>query len=193
MSETSVTRCPWPADSELYRRYHDEEWGTPVHEDRKHFEFLVLESAQAGLSWATILNKRENYRKAYRGFDPAVVARFGPQEVARLLNDAGIVRNRLKIESSINNAKMFLEVQRQFGSFDTYLWGFVGGSPVVNRWKTLSQIPAKTELSDRVSKDLKNRGFRFVGSTIVYAHLQAVGVVNDHLVSCFRYKELTDG
>jgi DNA-3-methyladenine glycosylase I len=193
MSATPTTRCPWPGDSELYRRYHDEEWGTPVHEDGKHFEFLVLESAQAGLSWATILNKRENYRKAYRGFDPAIVARFGPKEVARLVNDAGIVRNRLKIESSINNAKRFLEVQEQFGSFDAYLWGFVGGSPVVNRWKTLSEIPATTELSDRVSKDLKKRGFRFVGSTIIYAHLQAVGVVNDHLLSCFRYRELAGG
>jgi DNA-3-methyladenine glycosylase I len=183
-------RCPWCEGADLYRQYHDEEWGVPVHDDRKHFEFLVLESAQAGLSWSTILKKRESYRKAYRGFDPQVVARFGDRDIERLLKDAGIVRNRLKIESSINNAKRFLEIQEEFGSFDAYLWGFVEGSPVVNRWKTLSQIPANTELSDRISKDLKARGFRFVGSTIIYAHLQAVGLVNDHLISCFRHSEL---
>jgi DNA-3-methyladenine glycosylase I len=177
----------------MYRRYHDEEWGVPVHDDRRHFEFLVLESAQAGLSWSTILNKRENYRKAYRGFDPAVVARFAARDRERLLNDAGIVRNRLKIESSIDNAKCFLEVQRQFGSFDVYIWGFVEGRPVVNSRRTLSEIPANTELSDTISKDLRSRGFRFVGSTIIYAHLQAVGVVNDHLTGCFRYAELASG
>ena len=190
MSEQGLTRCPWCEGADLYRRYHDEEWGVPVHDDQRHFEFLVLESAQAGLSWSTILKKRENYRKAYRGFDPRVVARFGPRDGERLLNDAGIVRNRLKIESSINNAKRFLEVQEEFGSFDNYLWGFVGGKPLVNKWKTLSEIPAKTDLSDTVSKDMKKRGFRFVGSTIIYAHLQAVGVVNDHLISCYRYGEL---
>ena len=168
-------------------RYHDEEWGVPVHDERTHFEFLVLEGAQAGLSWTTILNKREAYRRAYRGFDPQVVARFTARSVARLLADPGIVRNRLKIESSIRNARAFLAVQEQFGSFDRYLWGFVDGRPVVNRWRQLSQIPASTPLSDRVSKDLKQRGFSFVGTTIVYAHLQAVGVVNDHLVSCFRH------
>ncbi len=191
MSKQGLTRCPWCEGTDLYRRYHDEEWGVPVHDDQRHFEFLVLESAQAGLSWSTILKKRENYRKAYRGFDPRVVARFGPRDRERLLKDAGIVRNRLKIESSINNAKRFLEVQEEFGSFDNYLWGFVEGKPLVNKWKTLSEIPAKTDLSDTISKDLKKRGFRFVGSTIIYAHLQAVGVVNDHLVSCFRYGELT--
>ncbi len=190
MSEQGLTRCPWCEGADLYRRYHDEEWGVPVHDDQRHFEFLVLESAQAGLSWSTILKKRENYRKAYRGFDPRVVARFGPRDRERLLNDAGIVRNRLKIESSINNAKRFLEVQEEFGSFDNYLWGFVGGKPLVNKWKTLSEIPAKTDLSGTVSKDMKKRGFRFVGSTIIYAHLQAVGVVNDHLISCYRYGEL---
>ena len=190
MSEQGLTRCPWCEGADLYRRYHDEEWGVPVHDDQRHFDFLVLESAQAGLSWSTILKKRENYRKAYRGFDPRVVARFGPRDRERLLNDAGIVRNRLKIESSINNAKRFLEVQEEFGSFDNYLWGFVGGKPLVNKWKTLSEIPAKTDLSDTVSKDMKKRGFRFVGSTIIYAHLQAVGVVNDHLISCYRYGEL---
>ncbi len=190
MSEQGLTRCPWCEGADLYRRYHDEEWGVPAHDDQRHFEFLVLESAQAGLSWSTILKKRENYRKAYRGFDPRVVARFGPRDRERLLNDAGIVRNRLKIESSINNAKRFLEVQEEFGSFDNYLWGFVGGKPLVNKWKTLSEIPAKTDLSGTVSKDMKKRGFRFVGSTIIYAHLQAVGVVNDHLISCYRYGEL---
>ena len=184
-------RCAWGTQGPG-RDYHDNEWGVPVHDDRLLFEFLILESAQAGLSWATILNKRENYRKAYRGFDPEIVARFGARDIKRLLNDAGIVRNRLKIESSINNAQRFLEVQQEFGSFDAYLWSFVGGSPIVNRWKTLSEIPPKTELSDTVSKELKKRGFRFVGSTIIYAHLQAVGVVNDHLVDCFRYGELAD-
>ena len=190
MTEDGLPRCPWCEGADLYRRYHDEEWGVPVHEDRKHFEFLVLESAQAGLSWSTILNKRANYRKAYSGFDPRVVARFGGRDRERLLNDTGIVRNRLKIDSSINNAERFLEVQEEFGSFDNYLWGFVGGKTLVNKWKTLSEIPAKTDLSDAVSKDLKKRGFRFIGSTIIYAHLQAVGIVNDHLVSCFRYGEL---
>ncbi len=180
-------RCPWPAEDPLMLRYHDEEWGVPVHEDRKHFEFLILEGAQAGLSWTTILRKREGYRAAYRGFDPAAVARFTQKSAARLLADPRIVRNRLKIESSIGNARCFLEVQEEFGSFDRYLWGFVDGKPVINRWTRLSQIPPSTPLSDRVSKDLKQRGFRFVGSTIVYAHLQAVGVVNDHLVSCFRH------
>jgi len=168
-------------------RYHDEEWGVPVHEDRKHFEFLILEGAQAGLSWTTILRKREGYRAAYRGFDPAAVARFNQRSVERLLADPRIVRNRLKISSSIGNARAFLGVQEEHGSFDRYLWGFVDGKPVVNRWTELSQIPASTPLSDRVSKDLRQRGFRFVGTTIVYAHLQAVGVVNDHLLSCFRH------
>jgi len=190
VAEDSKSRCPWCEGSDLYRRYHDEEWGVPVHDDRKHFEFLVLESAQAGLSWSTILKKRENYRRAYHNFDPKTVARFGARDIDRLLKDAGIVRNRSKIESSINNARRFLEVQKEFGSFDAYLWGFVEGSPVVNRRQTLEEIPAKTELSDRISKDLKNRGFRFIGSTIMYAHLQAVGLVNDHLFSCYRYREL---
>jgi len=170
-------------------RYHDEEWGLPVHDDRKHFEFLILEGAQAGLSWTTILRKREGYRAAFRGFDPRAVARFTEKSVARLLGNPRIVRNRLKIESSIANARCFLAVQKEFGSFDCYLWNVVDGRPVVNRWTEWSQIPASTPLSDRVSKDLKQRGFRFVGTTIVYAHLQAVGVVNDHLVSCFRHPQ----
>jgi DNA-3-methyladenine glycosylase I len=182
-------RCPWPSDDPLMLRYHDEEWGVPVHEDRRHFEFLILEGAQAGLSWTTILRKREGYRAAYRDFEPAAVARFTERSVARLLADPRIVRNRAKIASSISNARCFLRVQEQFGSFDRYLWGFVDGKPVVNRWTRLSQIPPRTPLSDRVSGDLKQRGFSFVGTTIVYAHLQAVGVVNDHLVSCFRHPQ----
>ena len=162
----------------------------PTHDDRRHFEFLVLESAQAGLSWITILRKRENYRKAYRDFDPVKVARFGPRDVERLLGDAGIVRNRAKIEASIGNAKAFLAIAREKGSFDAYLWEWTGGRPLVGRWKTLSEIPARTELSDALARDMKERGFRFLGSTILYSHLQAVGVVNDHLVSCFRWREL---
>ena len=186
-------RCPWPANDPLMLRYHDEEWGVPVHDERTHFELLVLEGAQAGLSWTTILRKREGYRKAYRGFDPRAVARFTAKSAARLLADPGIVRNRLKVESSIGNARAFLAVQQEFGSFDRYLWGFVDGRPVVNRWTRLSQIPSRTPLSDRVSADLKQRGFSFVGTTIVYAHLQAVGVVNDHLVSCFRHPDNPQG
>lgn len=168
--------------------YHDEEWGVPLHDDRKLFEFLILEGAQAGLSWITILRKRENYRRAFAGFDVNKVARFGAKDVARLLKDEGIIRNRLKIEAAIGNAKAFLEVQEAFGSFDTYSWRFIDGRPIVNRWKNLKQIPATTSASDAFSKDLKQRGFRFVGSTIIYAHMQAVGMVNDHLVSCYRYK-----
>ncbi len=186
-----IRRCPWCGEDALYVAYHDTEWGVPVHEDRRHFEFLVLESAQAGLSWLTILRKRERYRQLYLGFDPAAVAAFGPEQVEGMLADAGIVRNRRKIESSIENARRFLEVQRRYGSFDRYLWSFVDGAPVVNAWQRLDQVPATTELSDRVAADLRGRGFRFVGSTIIYAHLQAVGLVNDHLVSCFRYGELT--
>ncbi len=185
-----MERCPWPGKDEMYIKYHDEEWGVPVHDDRKHFEFLVLEGAQAGLSWSTILKRRENYRKAYDNFDPAKVAKYDEAKVEKLLADAGIIRNRKKIESSINNAKLFLEVQKEFGSFDKYIWSFVDHKPVVNAWKTLSEIPATTELSDRISKDLKKRGFSFVGSTIIYAHIQAIGLVNDHLVSCFRYRQL---
>ena len=185
-----MERCPWPGKDELYIKYHDEEWGVPVHEDRKHFEFLVLEGAQAGLSWLTILRRRENYRKAYDNFDPAKVARYDEAKVAELLANAGIIRNRKKIESSINNAKRFLEIQQEFGSFDSYIWSFVNFKPVINSWKTLSEIPAKTDLSDRISMDLKKRGFSFVGSTIIYAHIQAIGLVNDHLVSCFRYKQV---
>jgi DNA-3-methyladenine glycosylase I len=183
-------RCPWGGSDEWSIPYHDTEWGLPAHDDLRHFEFLVLEAAQAGLSWLTILKKREGYRRAYRGFDPARVARFGPKEIQRLTGDEGIVRNRLKIASSINNAKRFLEVQKEFGGFDSYLWQWTGGKPVLNRWTSQTQVPPRTALSDAISRDLMARGFTFVGSTIMYSHLQAVGVVNDHLVSCFRWKQV---
>jgi DNA-3-methyladenine glycosylase I len=183
-------RCGWAGTDELYLAYHDEEWGVPVHEDRVLFEFLLLEGAQAGLSWATILRKRESYRKAFAGFDPAKVARFDGRRIERLLRDPGIVRNRLKVRSAVKNARAFLEVQEEFGSFDAYQWSFVEGKPVRNRWRSLSEIPATTEISDRFSKDLRRRGFSFVGSTIVYAHMQAVGMVNDHLTSCFRHRQI---
>lgn len=185
-----MTRCDWCGDLEIYVKYHDREWGLPVHDERTQFEFLVLEGAQAGLSWLTILRKRENYRAAFDNFDPEKVARYGDREVERLLGDAGIVRNRLKIQATINNAQRFLEVEEELGSFDRYLWGFVDGKTVKNSWKSIAEIPPQTELSDRISKDLKSRGFKFVGSTIVYSHLQAVGIVNDHITSCFRYNEV---
>ena len=185
------TRCQWAEDgTPSYLEYHDREWGVPVHDDRVLFEFLVLEGAQAGLSWATILKKRENYRRAFAGFDPARIARFNSRSVARLLGDEGIVRNRLKVESTLSNARCFLEVQEERGSFDAYLWNFVDGSPVQERRRRHADIPARTTLSDALSKDLKGRGFRFVGSTICYAYLQAVGVVNDHQLSCYRYAEV---
>jgi DNA-3-methyladenine glycosylase I len=180
-------RCGW-ASSELMIRYHDEEWGVPVHDDRTLFEFLILEGAQAGLSWSTILNKRENYRKAFHRFDPKRVAAFDRRTVQRLLLDPGIVRNKLKIASTIKNAKAFLLVQEEFGSFDGYIWQFVGGEPIVNKRKSLSLVPARTAESDAISKDLKRRGFNFIGSTICYAFMQAVGMVNDHVVDCFRYR-----
>ena len=170
--------------------YHDKEWGVPVHDDRTHFEFLILEGAQAGLSWDTILKRREGYRKAFAGFDPKKVAKFGPKDVERLLADPGIIRNRLKVASTIANAKAFLEVQKEFGSFDKYVWQFVGGKPKQNKWKTMRDLPAKTRESEELSKDLIKRGFRFVGPTIIYAHMQACGMVNDHMVSCFRWKEV---
>ncbi|MBZ5682498.1 MAG: DNA-3-methyladenine glycosylase I [Acidobacteriia bacterium] len=182
-------RCGW-AGSELAIHYHDEEWGVPVHNDRTLFEFLILEGAQAGLSWNTILNKRANYRAAFDGFDPHVVAGYDRKKVQQLLRNEGIVRNRLKIASAIENAKLFLCVQHEFGSVDRYLWQFVDGRPRVNSWKNLGQVPARTAESDAMSKDLKRRGFNFVGSTICYAFMQAVGMVNDHIVSCFRYRAL---
>jgi DNA-3-methyladenine glycosylase I len=170
--------------------YHDTEWGVPLHDEQKLFEFLILEGMQAGLSWSTILNKRENFRRAFAEFDVEQVARFGKRDINRLLKDAGIIRNRLKIEATINNAQRFSEVQNEFGSFDAYIWGFVGGKPIKNGFKSLQEIPAKTPLSDAISKDLIKRGFKFVGSTIVYAHMQATGMVNDHTVDCFRYDEV---
>ncbi len=180
-----MKRCPW-ARNELLIAYHDREWGVPVHDDRTLFEFLILEGAQAGLSWETILRKRENYRKAFDGFDPAKVARYGARETKRLLADAGIVRNRLKIAAAIQNAKAFLAVQKEFGSFDAYIWQFVGGKPIKNTWRDWKQLPSRTPESDAVSKDLQRRGFKFVGSTICYAFMQAVGLVNDHALGCFR-------
>lgn len=185
-----ITRCDWSASDPLYIRYHDEEWGVPLHDEQKLFEFLALEGAQAGLSWLTILKKRENYRKAFDNFDPNKVARYGDKKFAALMADAGIVRNRRKIQATIDNARAFLKVQDEFGSFDKYIWGFVNGKPIRNEWKTLKEIPAKTPLSETISKDLIKRGFRFVGPTIVYAHMQATGMVNDHLVNCFCYKKV---
>ena len=185
-----MKRCEWCSSSELYIKYHDLEWGVPVFDDQKHFEFLVIESAQAGLSWITILKKRENYRKAYDNFNPQKIARYGEAKKAKLLSDPGIVRNRLKIEASITNAQRFLEIQKEFGSFSNYIWNFTKGKPVVGKWKSLDEIPPKTDLSDKISLDLKKRGFKFLGSVIMYAHLQATGVINDHLTHCFRYKEI---
>lgn len=187
--EVSPVRCPW-AGNELNIPYHDQEWGVPVHDERKWFEFLILEGAQAGLSWDTILRKRERYREAFDGFDAEKVARYDKKKVRELLRDAGIVRNRLKIEAAISNAQAFLKVQEEFGSFDAYVWRFVGGKPKQNAWKSHKQVPAKTADSDSMSKELQKRGFRFVGSTICYALMQATGMVNDHVVSCFRCVEL---
>ena len=184
-------RCGWAGlDDPLYRDYHDREWGTPVHDDRLMFEFLVLEGAQAGLSWGTILRKRENFRRAFEGFDPARVARYDRTKVEALLGDAGIIRNRLKIESAVRNARAFMAVQKEFGTFDSYIWRFVGGRTRVNRWRSLREVPASTIESRSMSKDLISRGFRFVGPTICYAHMQATGLVNDHVISCFRHHEL---
>lgn len=183
-------RCPWGFADPLYVEYHDREWGVPVHEDRKWFEFLLLEGVQAGLSWLLVLKRRENYRKAYDGFDFAKVARYGEKKIARLLADPGLIRNRAKIAASVGNARAFVKIREEFGSFDNYIWPFVQGKPVRNRWQALAQMPARTELSDRLSRDLVRRGFKFVGSTIVYALMQATGLVNDHMVDCFRYNEI---
>lgn len=185
-----LTRCAWSTTDPLYIRYHDEEWGVPVHDENKLFEFLILEGAQAGLSWITVLRKRENYRKAFDGFNPEKVARYDGKKIESLLKNPGIIRNRLKINSAIGNAKAFLKVQEEFGSFDSYIWRFVKNKPIRNRWTSLKQIPAHTKESDIMSKDMVNRGFRFVGTTICYSHMQATGMVNDHITSCFRYKQL---
>lgn len=187
-----VKRCAWPGENPLYIRYHDREWGVPLHNDRRLFEFLVLEGAQAGLSWITILKKRPAYRKAFHRFDFNKVARYGEAQVRRLLQDPGIVRNELKIRSAIKNARAFLAVREEFGTFNKYIWRFVDGEPLQNRRRGLKQIPARTKLSDAISKDLKQRGFSFVGSTIVYAHMQATGMVNDHEVGCFRHREVKE-
>ena len=190
MLKADVIRCSWPG-SPLAIRYHDHEWGVPQHDDRVLFEFLILEGAQAGLSWDTILNKRENYRRAFDGFDAKRVARYDRKKVASLLKDPGIVRNRLKIAAAVKNAKAFLEARKEFGSFDAYIWQFTGGKPKVNKWRSIKRVPARTPESDAMSEDLRKRGFSFVGSTICYAFMQAVGMVNDHAPTCFRYKELS--
>jgi len=179
--------CEWPSGDALMIDYHDNEWGNPVHDDNRWFEHIVLDGAQAGLSWKTILHRREGYRQAFENFDPVKVAAYDEKKIEALLNDPGIIRNRLKINSAVNNARAFLKIQEEFGSFDVYIWGFTGGKPVINHWMSLSELPARTPLSDTISKDLKKRGFTFVGSTIVYAFLQAAGIVNDHIVTCFRH------
>lgn len=186
----SDNRCPWPGDDPIYIAYHDKEWGVPVHNDKKLFEFLLLEGFQAGLSWRTILMKRQNFRNAFDYFDFNKIADYDQRKIKLLMNDAGIIRNKLKIESAVRNAKAFIEVRKEFGTFNKYIWGFVGNKPVVNTFRSIKELPARTELSDLISKDLKKRGFNFVGSTIIYAHMQATGMVNDHLINCFRYKEL---
>lgn len=184
-------RCDWCEDTfEEYVRYHDEEWGVPVHDDKTQFEFLILEGAQAGLSWSTILKKREGYRKAFANFEIEKVARFDEEKIQQLLQNPEIVRNKLKVRSAINNAQKIMRVQEEFGSFDNYIWSFVDGEPIHNQWNTMDEVPANTEISDQLAKDLKARGFKFVGSTIIYAHMQAVGMVNDHLTTCFRYSEI---
>ncbi|MBI9047071.1 MAG: DNA-3-methyladenine glycosylase I [Anaerolineaceae bacterium] len=184
-----MIRCEW-AQKEKSIDYHDHEWGIPVHDDKELFEFLILEGAQAGLSWSTILARRENYRQAFDHFDPQIVSAYDPSKIEALLQDSGIIRNRLKIKSAVSNAQNFLKVQAEFGSFNEYIWSFVGNKPIVNQWKTMQELPAKTPLSEKISKDLKKRGFNFVGPTIVYAFMQAVGMVNDHTIDCFRYQEI---
>ena len=185
-----MDRCGWVTNDPIYIKYHDEEWGVPVHDDKKLFEFIILEGAQAGLSWLTILKRRPEYRKAFADFDIETVARFTPEKIAKLLLNPGIIRNRLKVNAAVSNAKAFIKIQDEFGSFDKYSWRFVNGKPKINHYKSLDQVPTTTRESDAFSKDLRQRGFKFVGPTIIYAHMQAVGMVNDHLVSCFRYKEV---
>jgi len=184
------TRCEWAGSDPLYIAYHDQEWGNPVHDDQNLFEFIILEGAQAGLSWITILRKRENYREAFDYFDPVKVAEYDQAKMDQLLKNPGIIRNKLKVRSAVTNAQAFLKVQQEFGNFDNYMWAFIDHKPIINQWEAMSQIPAKTPLSEVISKDLKLRGFKFVGPTICYAHMQAVGMVNDHTTDCFRYREL---
>lgn len=186
----NIIRCPWHGDDELMMKYHDDEWGVPVHNDRKLFEFLLLEGFQAGLSWRTILHKRKNFKKAFDNFDFNKIAAYDKRKINSLMNDKGIIRNRLKIEAAVTNAKAFIQVRREFGTFDKYIWNFVDYKPIKNKFKSLKELPSRTELSDKISEDLKKRGFKFVGSTIIYAHMQATGMVNDHLTSCFRYNEI---
>ena len=183
-------RCSWCGETPLYVDYHDKEWGVPVYDDDRLFEFLVLETFQAGLSWITVLRKRENFKLAFDNFDYQKIAKYDDKKFERLIQDAGIIRNKLKIKATISNAIAFMDIQKEFGSFSKYIWDFVNGKPIVNQWKTLNEIPSKTELSDVISKDLKKRGFKFVGSTVIYAHMQATGMVNDHIVDCFRYQEV---
>lgn len=185
-----MDRCEWPSDDALMMEYHDKEWGNPVHDDQKWFEFIVLDAFQAGLSWRTVLYKRENFRKAFDGFNPEVIAEYSEDKIQNLMQDAGIIRNQLKIRSTVSNAKAFLEVQKAHGSFDKYIWGFTEGKVIQNTWESMQNIPAKTDLSDAISKSLQKLGFKFVGSTIVYSFLQAAGVINDHVCDCFRFKEL---
>jgi len=185
-----LLRCPWPANHKLAIEYHDHEWGVPVHDDYKHYEFLLLDAFQAGLSWNTILNKRENFRKAFNHFDFEKIAGYSEKKITQLLNDVGIIRNHLKIRATVSNAACFIKVRKEFGSFDHYIWRFTDGKSIINRYKSLTDIPPKTPLSDAMSKDLQKRGFRFVGSTICYAYMQAAGLVNDHLIDCFRYQQL---
>ena len=185
-----LKRCAWGTGNELYQNYHDHEWGVPVHDDRLLFEFLILEGAQAGLSWITILRRRETYRQAFANFDPTIVAQYDEVKIEELLQDKGIIRNRRKVESTVRNAQAFLRIQKEFGSFDRYLWEFVEGKPIVNHWEAMHEVPAQTPLSQLISKDLKKRGFNFVGPTICYAYMQAIGMVNDHLVDCFRHQEI---
>ncbi|MCK4996788.1 DNA-3-methyladenine glycosylase I [Candidatus Pacearchaeota archaeon] len=187
-----MKRCNWCLGSEIYEKYHDEEWGKPCHDDRFLFELIVLEGAQAGLSWLTVLKKRENYREAFDNFDVHKIASYKKEKVQELLSNEGIIRNKLKIRSAIQNAKVFIEIQKEFGSFDKYIWGFVNGTPIKNSWKNWREMPASTELSDQISKDLKSRGMNFVGSTIMYAYMESIGMINDHEVSCFRYKEIIE-
>ena len=191
MATKEIIRCGWCLKFDQYMEYHDKEWGVPVHDDQVHFEFLILEGAQAGLSWSTILKKRDGYRKAFAGFDPKKVARFTAAKIEKILQDPKIVRNRLKVNAAVTNAKRFLEVQKEFGDFDRYIWSFVNGRPIVNKWRTINEVPATTKESDALSKDLIKRGFKFVGSTVIYAHMQACGLVNDHLIECWRHKSVS--
>ncbi|MDC7997192.1 DNA-3-methyladenine glycosylase I [Gilvibacter sediminis] len=187
-----INRCSWCGDDPLYVDYHDKEWGTPVYDDATLFEFLILETFQAGLSWITVLRKRENFRRAFDNFDYQKIAQYSENKIQELLLDPGIIRNKLKVRATVSNAQAFMKVQEEFGSFSKYIWGFTGGKPIVNSFEKLSEVPANTPLSDKISKDLKKRGFKFVGTTVVYAHMQATGMVNDHITSCFRYKELLE-